>query len=199
MLMAIDNLSVQYKGYAAGTSTYLSSIPATTTFYVTELGTNGCYSALTPLVATVVNPNPIVLTQGLNPTFCQGGTYTETATSSASPAYTYTWTANNPNSGVSAPVASSSLSVTPVPGVYDIYITGTNGVCTAIDTVTLTVNPNPIITTATATNAICTGDTVQLAATSIVAVNGPATMNVGTGLNTTTTYPLELLLETRKF
>ncbi len=189
MLMAIDNLSVQYKGYAAGTSTYLSSIPATTTFYVTELGTNGCYSALTPLVATVVNPNPIVLTQGLNPTFCQGGTYTETATSSASPAYTYTWTANNPNSGVSAPVASSSLSVTPVPGVYDIYITGTNGVCTAIDTVTLTVNPNPIITTATATNAICTGDTVQLAATSIVAVNGPATMNVGTGLNTTTTYP----------
>lgn len=190
MLMAIDNLSVQYKDYTVGASTYLSSIPATTTFYVTELGTNGCYSALSPLVATVVNPNPIVLAQGLNPTFCQGATYTETATSSASPAYTYTWTANNPNSGVTAPVASSSLTVTPVPGVYDIYITGTNGVCTAIDTVTLTINPNPLITSATATNAVCTGGTVNLAAesstlVSVSAVPGPPS----TGANTTFSYP----------
>jgi hypothetical protein len=189
MLMAIDNLSVQYKGFGVGNTTFGNSIAATTTYYVSEQGANGCFSALTPLVATVVNPNPIVLTQGLNPTFCQGGTYTETATSSASPAYTYTWTANNPNSGVSAPVASSSLSVTPVPGVYDLYITGTNGVCTAIDTVTLTVNPNPIITTATATNAICTGDTVQLAATSIVAVPAPTAVGTGTVVNSTTTWP----------
>jgi hypothetical protein len=189
MLTAIDNLTIDYKGFGVGNTTFGNSIAATTTYYVSEQGANGCFSALTPLVATVVNPNPIVLTQGLNPTICQGGTYTETATSSASPAYTYTWTANNPNSGVSAPVAGSSLSVTPVPGVYDFYITGTNGVCTAIDTVTLTVNPNPIITTATATNAICTGDTVQLAATSIVPVPTPTAVGTGTVVNGTTTWP----------
>lgn len=189
MLMAIDNLSVQYKGYGAGNATIGNTIAATTTYYVSEMGANGCYSALTPLVATVVNPNPIVLTNGLTPTYCQGATYTETATSSASPAYDFTWTAANPNSGITAPVNAAALAVTPVPGVYTITVTGTNGVCTAVQDVTLTINPNPIITTATATNAICTGDTVQLAATSIVAVNSPATMNTGTGLNTTTTYP----------
>jgi hypothetical protein len=189
MLTAIDNLSVQYKGYGAGNTTIGNSIAATTTYYVTEQGANGCFSALTPLVATVVNPNPIVLTNGLTPTYCQGSTYTETATSSASPAYNFTWTAADPNSGITAPVNSASLSVTPVPGVYTVTVTGTNGVCTAVQDVTLTINPNPIITTATASNAICTGDTVHLAASSVVAVNSPATMNVGTGLNTTTTYP----------
>lgn len=189
MLTAIDNLSVQYKWYGAGNTTIGNTISATTTYYVSEAGTNGCFSALTPLVATVINPNPIVLTNGLTPTYCQGATYNETATSSASPAYNFTWTAANPNSGITAPLNSAAVSVTPVPGVYTLTVTGTNGVCTAVQDVTLTINPNPIITTATATNAVCTGGTVQVAASSVVAVNGPATMNIGTGLNTTTTYP----------
>jgi Secretion system C-terminal sorting domain/GEVED domain len=189
MLTAIDNLSVQYKWYGAGNTTIGNTIATTTTYYVTEAGTNGCFSALTPVVATVVNPNPIVLTNGLTPTYCQGATYTEAASSSASPAYNFTWSSNDPNSGITAPVNSASLSVTPIPGVYTVTVTGTNGVCTAVQDVTLTINPNPIITTATATNAICTSDTVQVAASSVVAVNGPATMNNGTGLNTTTTYP----------
>lgn len=189
MLTAIDNLSVQYKGYGAGNATIGNTIAATTTYFVTELGTNGCYSPLTPLVATVVSPNPIVLTNGITPAYCQGGTYNETATSTASPAYNFTWTSNDPNSGINTPVNAANVSLTPAPGTYTLTVTGTNGVCTAVENVSLTINPNPVITTATATNAICTGDTVQLAASSIVAVNGPATMNTGTGLNTTTTYP----------
>jgi hypothetical protein len=189
MLTAIDNLSLQYKGYGAGNTTIGNTISATTTYYVTEQGVNGCFSALTPVVATVTPPDPIVLTNGVTPTYCQGATYTENATSSASPAYNFTWSSNNPNSGITAPVYSSALSVTPAPGVYTLTVTGTNGLCTTAQDITLTINPNPIISTATATTAICTGDTVQVAATSIVPVNGTATMNVGTGLNTTLTYP----------
>ena len=173
----------------AGYLTYNTSIPATTTFYVAELGTNGCFSPTVAVVATVVDPNPIILTNGLNPTYCEGATYTETATSAAVPAYDFTWTSNDPNSGLPASTAASSVSTTPVPGTYDIYVTGTNGVCTAIDTVTLTINPNPLITSATSTIAVCTGDTVQIAAESIPAVSGQAAVGTGTTANSGTTWP----------
>lgn len=189
MLTAIDNLAVQYKSYAAGSSTYLSSIPVTTTFYVSELGTNGCYSPLAPVVATVVDPNPIILSNGLNPTYCEGATYTETASSAAVPAYTFTWDAQDANSGLPATTAGASVTTTPVPGVYTIYLTGTNGVCTATDTVTLTINPNPVISLASSTPAVCTGDTVQLVAESIPAVPGTAQLGTGTTGNGTTTWP----------
>jgi len=189
MQTAIDNLAIQYKTYAAGSATYLSSIPVTTTFYVTELGTNGCYSPLAPVVATVVDPNPIILTNGLNPTYCEGGTYTETASSAAVPAYTFTWDAQDANSGLPATTAGASVTTTPVPGVYTIYVTGTNGVCTATDTVTLTINPNPVISLASSTPAVCTGDTVQLVAESIPAVPGTAQLGTGTTGNGTTTWP----------
>jgi len=189
MLTAIDNLNVSYKSYGAGESTYAGTVGSTTTFYVSELGTNGCYSPLSPVLVTVVDPNPIVLTNGLNPTYCEGFTYTETATSAASPAYSFTWDANDVNSGLPASTAGASVTTTPIPGTYTIYLTGTNGVCTAVDTITLTINPNPIITSATSTAAVCTGDTVQIAAESIPAVPGTVTLGTGTTGNGTTSWP----------
>jgi hypothetical protein len=100
MLTAIDNLNIQYKAYDVGSSTYLTAIPSTTTFYVSELGTNGCYSTPSAVVATVIDPNPIILSNGLTPTYCEGATYSETATSAASPAYSFTWTSDDANSGL---------------------------------------------------------------------------------------------------
>jgi hypothetical protein len=173
----------------AGYSTFNNSISSTSTFYVAELGTNGCYSALTPVVATVVDPNPIVLTNGLAPTYCEGATYTETATSAASPAYAFTWVSDDANSGLPATSTGAAVTTTPVPGIYSLILTGTNGVCTAIDTVILTINPNPEITSATSTLAVCSGDTVQLAAESIPAVPGTATLGTGTTANGTTSWP----------
>jgi len=133
MLTAIDNLSVQYKGYAAGTSTYLSSIPATTTFYVSELGTNGCYSTPTPVVVTVSNPDPISFSAGATPSICLGATFNTTA-SSVNTAYAYSYALSSyTGSGLSAGVTGASVSTTPTTaGVYTFTVTGTDGICTAV-------------------------------------------------------------------
>jgi hypothetical protein len=195
MQHTIDNLVIQTAGFAAGSTTFQNPISATTTYYVTELGTNGCYSALTPLVATVVSPDPIVIPSGLAPAVCLGQAFTTTASSIASPAYTYTWDIPSyTGSGISAPVSGATLATTATAaGVYPFTITGTNGVCTAVVTVNLTVNALPVITTATATPAVvCHNADVTLTASSIV--SGPQTEPVGyCPSNATSTFDEEIL------
>lgn len=195
MQHTIDNLVIQTAGFSAGSTTFQNTISATTTYYVSELGTNGCYSATTPLVATVISPDPIVVSSGTTPAICLGQAFTTTASSIASPAYTYTWDVPSyAGSGIAAPVANAILAATPtVAGVYPYTITGTNGVCTAVVTVNLTVNALPVITTATANPAVvCHNADVTLAASSIV--SGPQTEPVGyCPSNATSTFDEEIL------
>jgi hypothetical protein len=195
MQHTIDNLVIQTAGFAAGSTTFQNPISATTTYYVNELGTNGCFSATTPLVATVISPDPIVVSSGVAPAICLGQAFTTTASSIASPAYTYTWdTPTYAGSGITAPVANATLASTPtVAGVYPYTITGTNGVCTAVVTVNLTVNALPVITTATASPAVvCHNADVTLAASSIM--SGPQTEPVGyCPSNATSTFDEEIL------
>jgi hypothetical protein len=70
---------------------------------------------------------------------------------------------------------------------------GTNGVCTAVVTVNLTVHALPVITTATASPAVaCHNSNVTLAASSIV--SGPQTEPVGyCASNATSTFDEEIL------
>jgi hypothetical protein len=195
MQHTIDNLLIQTAGFTAGSTTFQNTISATTTYFVSELGTNGCYSATTPLVATVISPDPIVVSSGTTPAICLGQAFTTTASSIASPAYTYTWDVPSyAGSGIAAPVANATLAATPtVAGVYPYTITGTNGVCTAVVTVNLTVNALPVITTATANPAVvCHNADVTLAASSIV--SGPQTEPVGyCPSNATSTFDEEIL------
>ena len=195
MQHTIDNLVIQTAGFVAGSTTFQNPISATTTYYVSELGTNGCYSATTPLVATVISPDPLIISSGTTPAICLGQAFTTTASSIASPAYTYTWDlASYTGSGMTAPVANATLAVTPtVAGVYPYIVTGTNGVCTAVVTVNLTVNALPVITTATASPAVvCHNANVTLAASSIV--SGPQTQPVGyCASNATSTADEEIL------
>jgi hypothetical protein len=195
MEQTIDNLVIQTAGFAAGSTTFQNPISTTTTYYVSELGTNGCYSPTTPLVATVISPDPLVITSGLTPAICLGQPFTTTVSSIASPAYTYSWDIPTyTGSGISAPVTQATLATTPtVAGVYPYTITGTNGVCTAVVTVNLTVNALPVITTATASPAVaCHNSNVTLAASSIV--SGPQTEPVGyCASNATSTFDEEIL------
>jgi hypothetical protein len=175
----IDNLVIQTAGYAAGTSTYLAPIAATTTFHVAEVGTNGCFSATAPVVVTVSNPDPVVFTAGNNPGICIGQSFTTTA-SSVNPAYVYTSTlANYAGSGLSASVAGTTIATTPTTaGVYPFTVTATDGICTNVSTMTLTVNALPVITNATATpTTACHNAVVDLTASSIV--SGPQTLPAG--------------------
>ena len=179
MEQTIDNLVIQTAGYAAGNTTYGAPIAATTTFHVSELGTNGCFSPTAPIVVTVSNPDPVAFTAGNNPGICIGQSFTTTA-SSVNTAYVYTSTlANYAGSGLSASVAGTTIATTPTTaGVYPFTVTATDGICTNVSTMTLTVNALPVITTATATpTTACHNAVVDLTASSIV--SGPQTLPAG--------------------
>jgi len=179
MEQTIDNLVIQTAGYAAGTSTYLAPIAATTTFFVSEMGTNGCLSTPAPVLVTVSNPDPVTFTAGNNPGICIGQSFTTTA-SSVNTAYVYTSTlANYAGSGLTASVAGTTIATTPTTaGVYPFTVTATDGICTNVSTMTLTVNALPVITSATATpTTACHNAVVDLAASSIV--SGPQTLPAG--------------------
>jgi hypothetical protein len=180
MQMVFDNLVIQTASQIAGSTTYGTPISATTTFYVSEVGTNGCVSPTTPVLVTVSQPDPIAVTSGVAPALCLGQAFTSTASSNASPAYTFTWDiATYTGSGIAAPVAGSVLANTPTAaGVYPFTVTGTNGICTEVKTVNLTINALPVITTATATpTTACHDSQVALNASSIV--SGPQTLPTG--------------------
>jgi len=179
MEQTIDNLVIQTAGFAAGSTTYAAPISATTTFYVSEMGTNGCLSTPAPVLVTVSNPDPVVFTAGNNPGICIGQSFTTTA-SSVNTAYVYTSTlANYAGSGLSASVAGTTIATTPTTaGVYPFTVTATDGICTNVSTMTLTVNALPVITTATATpTTACHNAVVDLTASSIV--SGPQTLPAG--------------------
>jgi hypothetical protein len=169
-------------GYTTGIgyTTYQSSISNTVTYYVSELGTNGCYSALTPITLTVVNPDPINITPGLTASLCLGQNIGLNATSIANPPYTFTWDAlSYGGSGFAAPLAGAAQTITPsLSGIYSYVITGTNGVCTESDTVITTVNDLPVITSVTGNpSGVCNNDTINLAVSSFV--NGPQVLPAG--------------------
>jgi len=162
-----------------GYTTFQTTVATTTTFYVSELGTNGCNSTPTPVVVTVSNPDPIVFTAGANPSICIGGAFSTTA-SSVNTNYTYTYAlASYTGSGLSANVTSPALATTPTAtGVYNFTVTGTDGICTAVQSMPLTVNALPVITSATATpTTACHNAVVDLVASSIV--SGPQTLPSG--------------------
>jgi hypothetical protein len=180
MQMLFDNLVIQTASQIAGSTTYGNPISATTTFYVSEVGTNGCVSPTAPVLVTVSQPDPIAVTSGVSPAYCLGQSFTSTASSAANPAYTYEWDiATYTGTGISAPVTGATLTTTPtVAGVYPFTVTGTNGICTEVKTVNVTINALPVITTATATpSPACHDSQVALNASSIV--SGPQTLPTG--------------------
>jgi hypothetical protein len=162
-----------------GYTTLQTPLSATTTFYVSELGTNGCYSELTPVIVTVSNPDPIVFTSGDTPSICIGETFT-TNGSSTNTSYNYTYVLSSySGSGLSAAVTTANLSTTPTAaGVYNFTVTATDGICTAVQQMPLTVNALPIITSAAATPVTaCHDAVVDLVASSTV--SGPQTEPTG--------------------
>jgi hypothetical protein len=177
MVSTIDNLIIQHANNIPGHTTLQAPINSTTTYYVTEQGTNGCLSALTPLTVTVVNPDPITVTPGAVSDICFGQSINLNGSSIASPPYTYSWDANTYNgSGFNSPLVGAAQTITPsTPGTYTLTLTGTNGVCTATSNMTLNVNALPNITSATAGPlGVCNNGTVTLNATSFV--SGPQSL-----------------------
>ncbi len=126
-----------------------TATPAATTTY-TVTGTSGVGCTGTTTVTVTVNPKPVV-DAGNDTAICAGSSLTLHVTGASA----YAWT---PGSG-----SGSSFSVSPTT-TTKYFVTGTdaNG-CTNQDSVLVTVNPLPVVTTSNNTS-VCPGGTATLTA-----------------------------------
>jgi gliding motility-associated-like protein len=153
--------------------------PNTTTMYSVLYTWNGCTA--TDDITVTVNPTPTVSVN--NPNICFGDTTLLTATPNL-PNGVYNW--------ITANETTQSISVNPqVTTTYDVEYT-LNGCTSAIATSTVTVTPLPIITVPNI--IICEGATGTLTATANVAggtytwSQGGTTASIMEGPQTTTSY-----------
>ncbi len=121
-----------------------------TSYTVSGTSAAGCVSNNTTVTIFVV-PVPTVNATSSSTAICAGSS----ATLSASGALAYTWQPGNLNS--------SSIIVSPL--VSTIYtVTGLNGNCTDIFTLSLVVNPNPAVNASASPTLICSGEGSTLTA-----------------------------------
>jgi hypothetical protein len=125
--------------------------PTTSTTY-TAIGTfsnTGCTSSKTIAIGVTTTPT---LNAAFSPSIsCAGKPTTITASGASS----YVWTPGGPTPSI---VVSPSIST-----VY--ALSGSNSSCTSVRQVTLSVNPNPVLSVNASTNNFCSGGTSLLSAT----------------------------------
>jgi hypothetical protein len=191
-------------GNGVGNITTGATATGTTTlnYFVYNMTTTvGCSGVRVPVVATVTTP-PALSASATLPTVCSGTSTVVSVSSPNDPAYTYTWTPTNQTGATQTvtPVSTSNSTTTIVN--YTVTAsdntTGPNGGCVNIATVPITVNPQPLGLTASASlDTICSGTSVNLTSnsTSVLklidesfegttfAPTGWALVNNGTGNN----------------
>lgn len=150
-------------------STFIDAVAETTTFYVSELSeTSECESPRVPVVITVIPADPLVINTSTNG--CLGQSFDiEILNGSSTPTQDYTFsTISTSGSGLTVATSGALITVNPTAvGVYTYDVTATDGECTTVGSVTVTVNLSPINTVATASSAVvCEGTTVDLSSTS---------------------------------
>lgn len=168
--------------------TVIASPTSTTTYTVTVTDSAGCVSVAS--INVVMNPSPVITSTG-DVSICLGNS----TVLSVSGADTYVW---SPATALSAATGSS---VTANPVVTTTYtIVGTNSAtgCTGTTTITVTVNPLPLVVTPPAP-VICSGGSVNITLsgaatyhwspqTGITSANGPDSSMVSITLTQTTCY-----------
>ena len=133
--------------WTGGVTNAVAYVPATTgTYTVTGTDANGCIN--TDTITVTVNALPAVVANASATAVCGG----DSVTLSGSGATTYTWT------------GSVTDNVMFAPAVTDTYIvTGTDGNgCMNTDTITVTVNMDPVVIANSTDSAICEGSSVTL-------------------------------------
>ncbi|MBK7666110.1 MAG: gliding motility-associated C-terminal domain-containing protein [Sphingobacteriaceae bacterium] len=119
----------------------------TTTYTVRGANALGCISNAT--ISLSVTPTPTVTASVSSPSVCSGSTITL----SSSGATTYTW---NPGA-----LVGGTITITPT--ITTTYtVTGANGLCTATNTVLVSVTPGPTLTAIASPTTICSGSSSTL-------------------------------------
>jgi hypothetical protein len=133
----------------------VSASPTTsTTYFVTGTSTNGCVSTFA--IPITVNPLPNIQITPSSPSICSGQSVLLTATGATS----YIW---SPTQGLSSTTGAIVIATPSVTTIYNVAGQNAQG-CFANQSVTVTVNPTPIISITSTNNIICTGQQVNLTA-----------------------------------
>ncbi|HWY99177.1 MAG TPA: hypothetical protein VNY36_08835, partial [Bacteroidia bacterium] len=123
-------------GLNVTTGAYVIATPfVSTTYTVTGNNASGCSATASQTIT--VYPSPTVTVTPASPAICAGNTTTLTASGGT----TYTW---SPSTGLNTSIGSSVNANPSVTQTYTVIATGTGG-CKAKDSVTVTVNPLPVI------------------------------------------------------
>jgi hypothetical protein len=153
------------------------ALSATTTYYVQTNGT--CPNPVrTPITVTVI-PSPVV-TLGNDTAVCQS--YVLDA---GNPSMTWLWSTS----------ATTQMITVTSSGQY--FVAVNDGTCTGRDTINITVNPNPVLTTSVADGNICLGESDTMYVSGAMLYNwssgGIGTMEIVTPMTTTqyTVYGLD--------
>lgn len=122
---------------------------------------------------------------------CIGQSVTLSATYTGVPNTTSSsWVSATTGSGATTAISGDSAVVTPTAAGTYVYTFTTNGDCSFTRTVTVTVNPLPVISAVTATPAVvCSDATINLAAVSTSVSTANVTVGTDNTSNTSTTYP----------
>ena len=118
---------------------------STSGIYWLQLSNGQCPS--TDSITITINPNPIV-NLGNDTTICQG----QTVTLNGGSATSYLWSNGSTSTSINASTS----------GIY--WLQASNGQCSATDSITITINPNPIVSLGNDTT-ICQGTAITLAGT----------------------------------
>ncbi len=165
-----------------------STIVGAGTYTVTVTDAAGCTGTATYTVAQY--PQPTVTTCG-NPSICLG----DSAVLCVTGADSYTW---SPATGLSATTGSSVTANPTVTTTYTIIGQNNTTLCSDTASITVTVNPLPLVATPPAPS-ICAGGSVQICMsgaatyswqpqTGITAASGPDSTCVTVSLSSSTTY-----------
>ena len=177
-------------------TTYTTSINATTTFYVSEVGTNGCPGLRVAVTETVTIPDAIDA-QASDTTICPGTSIDLSVTQTGSfNTYNYTWNAlPSSGSGIAGTINGNPVSAIPtIPGTYNYIVTAVDlpNNCVIQDSVYVLVYNVPTITSVDANpDTVCAGYPVVLTALTPSQALGVA--KVGTAITTTTTNAVLVL------
>ncbi|WPO78213.1 PKD domain-containing protein [Flavobacterium sp. KACC 22761] len=158
------NLTFAYFTDAAGTAAFANpdAVTAGGTYYIKGTTPEGC-SAISPVLVTI-NPIPVVSVTDPAPV-CEGTIVDITVaevTAGSTPNLTFTYFTD-----AAGTVALDNAEGVTTSGIY--YIKGTTPEgCSAIQPVTVTVYPTPIVVTSDP-SAVCSGTTVDLTAPSVTA------------------------------
>ncbi len=145
--------------------------PGTVTYTVTP-STNGCDGAPIPITITV-NPNPIATAAPAAQTVCSG-TATSIALTSNISGTTFTWTVvqtgvSGASPGSTQNIVQTLVTTGSVGGTAIYTITPTANGCPGIPiSVTITVDPTPVVTATPSSQTICSGNITGISLTSNV-------------------------------